>query len=73
MKYEFCVPNKTKRLRKVAEIDASAEVQGDASRRFVCEEDQVLFLGSTHQRDYETTLRKLGKKRWIERIEMAFD
>jgi hypothetical protein len=69
--YEFCMPDKAKRIRKVEAIDPSAHPSDSSSGNDSCGEGFVLFTGNTHQINHREILEKLAKLRWIKSIEMA--
>ncbi len=71
LSYEFCIPDDPAALDEVRSIDPTAEAQTSPGR-IGCGEDQLLVIGSTHQRGWREVLAELAARPDIERIEQAW-
>ncbi|HKQ25926.1 MAG TPA: hypothetical protein VJT81_15885 [Burkholderiales bacterium] len=70
--YEFCIPAGEDRAEEVRSIDPTAQFMRGSRGRIGCARDQVLVVGSTHQRSYRQVLERLAALEYINRIEENF-
>jgi hypothetical protein len=70
--YEFCIPATQAAQDEVRRIDTTVAFQPGARGRIGCARDQVLCIGSTHQRDWRAVLLRLASLDHIARIDRSF-
>ena len=69
--YEFCIPTGERHAAEVRSIDATAQFMRSRGR-IGCSAEQVLVVGSTHQRGYRHVLERLAALSYVQRIEQAY-
>ena len=70
--YEFCIPAGEDRADEVRSIDPTAQLMPGSRGRVGCARDQILVLGSTHQRSYRQVLERLAALEYVDRIAENF-
>ena len=66
--YEFCIPAGEDRAEEVRNIDPTAQFMPGSRGRIGCARDQILVVGSTHQRSYRRVLERLAALEYVNRI-----
>ena len=66
--YEFCIPAGEDRVAEVLSIDPTARFMRGSRGRIGCARDQILVVGSTHQRSYRQVLERLAALEYVSRI-----
>jgi hypothetical protein len=69
LSYEFCIPRDQELVDQVRSIDPSVAMHADSSGRVGCGPDQVLCIGSTHQKGFRDVLAALCELDFVTRIE----
>ena len=70
--YEFCIPAGEDHTDEVRSIDPTAQFMRGSRGRMSCAGDQILVVGSTHQRSYRQVLERLAALEYVNRIEENF-
>jgi len=70
--YEFCIPAGEDHTNEVRRIDPTAQFMPGSRGRIGCARDQILVVGSTHQRSYRQVLERLAGLEYVNRIEENF-
>ena len=70
--YEFCIPTGEDRAEEMHNIDPTAQFMPGSRGRIGCARDQILVVGSTHQRSYRKVLERLAALEYVNRIEENF-
>lgn len=70
--YEFCIPDTETCRNEVESIDSSVVFSSGSPGRIGCGEDQILCIGSTHQRNFRDILMKLSELPYVQRIDECF-
>ncbi len=65
--YEFCVPEGEKYADEVMAIDPTLQAPL-SNGRINCGEGYMLFIGNTHQKNWEEVLMKLARLEYVEEI-----
>ena len=66
--YEFCIPAGEERVEEVHSIDHTAQFMPGSRGRIGCARDQILVVGSTHQRSYRQVLERLAALEYVDQI-----
>lgn len=72
LSYEFCIPDTSENRREVSAIDTTVRFMPGVSGRIGCEKGQCLCIGSTHQTNFKTVLKRLAELQYVERIDECF-
>jgi hypothetical protein len=67
--YEFCVPNQSKMMREVTQIDPTIQFFPKSPGRIGCQNNEVLALGNTHQSNWKEILINLANLDYIKTIQ----
>lgn len=70
--YEFCIPADEDHADQVRSIDPTAQFMQGSRGRIGCAGDQILVVGSTHQRSYRQVLERLAALSYVNRITENF-
>lgn len=70
--YEFCIPNETEYLDKIKSIDESIAVYKSSKGRIGCGENQILCIGETSGKDFESILIQLTNLPYVKSINESF-
>lgn len=70
--YEFCIPATSAGRTEVAAIDSAIRFACGSPGRIDCSSDECLCIGSSHQPDFRTVLRRLAELPYVERIDPCF-
>ncbi len=70
--YEFCIPAGKANVEEVRSIDPTAQFMQGSRGRIGCARDQILVVGSTHQRSYRQVLERLAALGYVDRIAENF-
>ncbi|MCO6460605.1 MAG: hypothetical protein J5I59_04320 [Saprospiraceae bacterium] len=65
--YEFCIPDNKMSRDKVKKIDTTI-IFTKSMGRSMCDRNQILCLGNTHQPHAVKVLRKLAELKFVEKI-----
>lgn len=60
LSYEYCAPNTPQWQSRILTIDPSSTFMKNSPGRSGCKADEMLVLGSTHQKNYSAILKKLS-------------
>src|SRR5690606_12513649 len=69
--FEFCVPNQPEKIKEVLAIDASLKQQ-PIKGRSNCNDQFVLFTGSTYNKDFKDLLCKISQLEYIKEINRTY-
>ena len=70
--YEFCIPDTVRNRTEVERIDSTVEFFAESPGRIGCGKDESLCIGTTHQQDFATILRRLAELTYVQRIDQSF-
>jgi hypothetical protein len=69
LSYEFCIPRDQELVDRVRAIDPSVAMHANSSGRVGCGPQEVLCIGSTHQKGFREVLAALCELDFVNRIE----
>ena len=71
MQYEFCIPDDAKHKKHIERLDPTVQFQKSRGR-VGCKKDQLLCIGNTHDKTYQTRLYNLCLLPYVESIQQTF-
>lgn len=66
--YEFCIPNTAECKAEVKAIDKTVQFMPGSRGRIRAGKNECLCIGSTHQKNYRSVLKRLAELSYIKRI-----
>lgn len=72
LSYEYCIPKSVENRTEVEGIDPTVRFFSTSPGRIGCGSQEILCIGSTHQKDFATVLRQLAELPYVHRIEQTY-
>ena len=72
LSYEFCIPDSAESRTEVEGIDPTVTFFSESPGRIGCRKNELLCIGSTHQKNFATVLQLLAELPYVQRIEQSF-
>jgi len=72
LSYEFCIPDRVENRVEVERIDPTVSFSPESPGRIGCASQEILCIGSAHQRDFNTVLQQLAELPYVQRIQQTF-